>query len=92
MIEKIFFSIASLISSFVFPTPEKTISLGSAPANKHLLSSLPETTSNPEPNKFKSFSKFIFELDLTAKQTLSEALNASLYSKKFFLIRDAEYT
>ena len=90
LIEKISLSTASLISSFVLPTPEKTIFLGSAPATKHLFNSFPETTSNPEPREFKSLRTAIFELDLTAKQTLSLMRMESLYSKKLSLIREAE--
>ena len=86
LIEKISFSTANLISSFVLPTPEKTIFLESAPATKHLFNSLPETTSNPEPKEFKSLRIAILELDLTAKQTLSFMRMESLYSKKLSLI------
>ena len=50
LIENIPALMASLISSSVLPTPEKTISSGFAPASKHLLSSLPETTSKPLPS------------------------------------------
>ena len=53
--DKISFSIANLISSIDFATPEKTIFFLSAPAIKHLFSSLPETTSNPDPRLINNF-------------------------------------
>ena len=90
LIEKIFSFRASWISALVFPTPENTMFFGSAPAKRHRLSSLPDTTSNPDPISFKSFRILILELDLTAKQTLSSCLNASLYSKNLDRISDAE--
>ena len=50
LIENIPVLMASLISSLLLPTPEKTIFWGFAPASRHLLSSLPETTSKPLPS------------------------------------------
>jgi len=69
LINKIFFFIANLISSLVFPIPEKTIFLGLILAFKAFNNSPAETTSAPEPIFFNSLSKFIFELDLTEKHT-----------------------
>ena len=65
-IDRISFSIANLISSYDFPTPEKTIFFLSAPARRHLFSSFPETTSNPEPSSANSLRIFILELAFTA--------------------------
>ena len=61
------FLIASLSSSSLFPTPEKTILFGLIFAFKALRSSPSETTSAPEPNLPNSETRDIFELDLTEK-------------------------
>ena len=62
LIRKIFLSIAKLISSDVFPTPEKTILLGEIPAFRDVISSPFETTSAPKLFFFKIFkiSKLLF--------------------------------
>ena len=56
LIERIPSFIACSISSADLATPEKTIFLGSAPALMQRFNSLPETTSNPEPNFTSSLS------------------------------------
>ena len=58
---------ASTISSVVFPTPEKTIFLGSTPAIRHLLNSPSETTSAPAPSFASVLIMLKLELALTAK-------------------------
>ena len=65
-IDKMSLSIANLISSSDLATPEKTILLLSAPAKRHLFSSFPETTSNPDPRSDNSLSICRFELAFTA--------------------------
>ena len=66
LIDKISFSIANVISSSVFATPENTILFLSAPARRHLLSSFPDTTSKPEPRSDNNFNICKFEFALTA--------------------------
>ena len=54
-----------MISSSVFPTPEKTILAGSPPAIRTLVSSPPETISKPDPSLARSESIERFEFALT---------------------------
>ena len=85
-INKIFFLIASSISSRIFPTPEKTIFLPLIPAFIAFSSSPAETTSAPDPSFFSSFSKVILELDLTEKHTKGLiSLNVLLKLSKLLL-------
>ena len=67
-ISNIFFFIAKISSSSVFPTPEKTIFFGLIPAFKAIFNSPIDTTSAPQPSLFKFFKISKFEFDLTEKQ------------------------
>ena len=79
LINKIFLSIAKLISLEVLPTPEKTIFFGLIPALRANINSPIDTTSAPSPNFFISFIKFKLVFDLIAKQ-----INGDM-DLKFFL-------
>ena len=67
LLQIVYFFIAILISSSVFPTPEKTILLALIPALVAFSNSPADTTSAPDPIFFNSLSKFIFEFDFTEK-------------------------
>jgi len=69
-IKSILFFIAILISSSVFPTPEKTIFFGLMPAFIAFSNSPSDTTSAPEPIYLSSLSKVKFELDFTEKHII----------------------
>ena len=60
--------IACCISPFVLPTPEKITFFGSAPIDKTLWSSPPDTISNPQPASLIIFNIDKLLSDLTAKQ------------------------
>ena len=82
LINKIFLSIAKLISFEVLPTPEKTIFLGLIPALRANINSPIDTTSAPSPNFFISFIKFKLVLDLIAKQINGE-MDLKFFLKSF---------
>jgi hypothetical protein len=73
------FFIAILISSSVFPMPEKTIFLALIPAFVAFNNSPIDTISAPEPIFFSSFNKVRFEFDFTEKHIIGlTVLNALL--------------
>ena len=59
---------AKMISSSVFPTPEKTIFSAGIPASRALLSSPPETISAPEPSLARILTSSLLGFDFIAKQ------------------------
>ena len=87
-INNIFCLIAYSISSFVLPTPEKTILFLLIPALSDAYNSPLETTSAPRPSFFISFNNEILELDFTEKQikgliSLKAFLKFSIFRLKF---------
>ena len=78
------------ISSEDLPTPENIIVFGSAPTERALCISPPDTTSKPQPISFRIFRTEILLNDLTEKQAkLFEPLKEFTYfrallSKAFF--------
>ena len=70
LIKSIFFLIAALISSSVFPIPEKTILLLLIPTFVAFNNSPIDTTSAPDPIFFNSLSKVKFEFDFTEKHII----------------------
>ena len=86
LIKSILFFTALLISSSVFPTPEKTIFLELIPTFIAFSSSPIDTTSAPDPIFLNSLSKVRFELDFTEKHIIGLIfLNILLNLKKLFL-------
>ena len=82
--DKIPLLIPCSISFFVLPTPEKITFLGSAPIDRTLLSSPPETISNPHPLFLMILSIDKLLSDLTAKQArLSLFVNEFTYALAF---------
>ena len=82
--DNISFKMPCLISSEDLPTPEKIILLGSAPIDRALCISPPETTSKPQPTSFNSFNTERLLNDLTEKQAmLSGFVNEFTYIRAF---------
>jgi len=79
LISSTLFFMATLISSSVFPIPEKTIFLLLIPVFIALSNSPRDTTSAPEPIFFSSLSKVKLELDFIEKHIVGlMVLNALL--------------